>query len=321
MSRTPIALFVLAALAAPLAAHAETAALLPPSGVNVHEGYLSAAGSLARDYLEENGYQVVVVARPPDAPVASIEMSGGEAVAQAAGAGARYAVVVHVTRLSNSAKVKLTVYDATSNVVFYRGTLTAGSPDDLDAVMQRLVKGLVTGQPPAETGEIDTVTEKESDPLNKVTATSVRGLRLGAVVPFNKPEGSEDGLPGLGVFWLYDVRSFLADISLDFHSKENAGDFTVSLGAYYPFSRTNTTAYAGGGLRYGFSDYGGSASDGGSGMSVYAAGGVLFGRMSTVQLRGELGFFQNFFRETTFTDGPNEHSRSNGVIVSAGIGI
>jgi hypothetical protein len=293
------------------AAHAERIALLPVTGVNVHEGYLQATQDLVRGHLEEAGYQVV----PIPGPNGSSEIDPGTAVGLAQQVQARYAVVVHITRLGNSAKVKLTAYDAATAQVAYRGQLSAGSPDDMDAVSERLAKGMATGQPPADTGEIDTVTEKESDPLLKRTATNVFGVRIGVVTPLNRPsEGSEEGLPGLGVFWLYDVRSFLADISLDFHTKGGEGDFTVALGAYYPTSRANTTPYIGGGLRYGTADYGAGGS---SGVSAYAGLGLLLGRLSTVQLRGEADFFFNLFRE----DAAGSPTRSAGLMLSAGIGF
>jgi hypothetical protein len=297
-------------------ARAESAALLPVSGVNVHEGYLAAASSVARDHLEQNGYAVVVA---PGAPGA-VEMAGADAVSQARAMGARFGVVVHVTRLGASAKVKLTAYDATSNMVSYRGMLTALTPEDLDVVMARLVKGMSTGQPPQDTADIETVTEKESGALNKVQATSVFGVRMSGVMPLNSPDGAGDGMPGLGVFWLYDVRTFLADISLDFHAKDDNGDFMVSLGAYYPFSRDNTTMYAGGGLRYGVTEYGG---EGGTGMAAYGAFGLLFGRLSTVQVRGELALFQNFFREREINDTGDlvDSSRNTGVLLSGGLGF
>jgi hypothetical protein len=111
------------------------------------------------------------------------------------------------------------------------------------------------------------------------------------------------------------VRSFLADITLDYHTSGGEGDFSVALGAYYPFSRTNTTPYIGGGLRYGYADYG---YDGGWGVSAVGSVGVLFGRLSTVQLRGEASFFFNMFEEENFE---GERARSAGLLVSAGIGF
>lgn len=299
----------------PAAAHADRVALVPASGTNLHEGYLQAAQDLARGHLEGAGYEVVTL----DGPNGTREPGASECTAAAQSAQAHLAVVVHVTRLGNSAKVKLTAYDASTGQVYYRDQLTAGSPDDIDAVLERLAKGMATGRPAEATADIHTVTQKEADPLRKRLATNVFGVRIGGVAALHRPDGgSEDVLPGIGVFWLYDVRTFLADVSIDFHSRDDHGDFSVGLGSYYPLSQENTAPYVGGGLRYGVSDYGGDASDGGDGVSVHASAGVLIGRLTTVQLRGQLDYFFNLFSERLPT---GETVSSNGLVASFGIGF
>ena len=298
-------------LATTSVAHADRVALMPTSGVNVHEGYLQATHAVAQGYLEKAGYEVVTIGGPH----ATMEPDYSTAVTAGRQVSARYVVVVHMARLGNSAKVKLTAYDAASGQVAYRDQLDAANPDDIDPVLARLVRGMATGQPASDTGDINTVTAKEADPLRKRKATNVFGLRIGVVMPTTRPDGGEEqGLPGMGLFWMYDVRTFLAEVATDFHAKDGEGDFTVSIGAYYPFSKDNTTAYAGGGLRYGMADYGGGSD---SGISAYAALGALMGRLSTVQLRGEVAFFINLFE-----NGPTEaKATSTGLLVNAGIGF
>lgn len=294
-------------------ARADRAALLPVAGVNVHEGYAAAAQSLTRDALQQAGFEVVALQGAPGA----VEASPPDAVAAAQQVGARIAVVVQVTRLSSTAKVKLVVYDGATGAMLYVGSLAASTPDELDKVLTRLVQGFVSGKAPADTAQIDSVTQREADPYLKLKANQVFGVRMGVVAPLNRPDsGDESGLPGLGIFWLYDVRTFLAEVAMDFHQKDNEGDFTIAIGAYYPFSRTNTTAYLGGGMRYGAADYGGE--DGDSGISGYVAGGVLFGRLSSVQLRGEVGYFQNLFASS---DSSSNKIHAGGVMASVGIGF
>lgn len=299
-------------LAAPTVAHAERVALLPASGVNVHEGYLAASHAVARGHLETSGYEVV----PVPGQHATGEPSANDAIMSARQMGARYAVVVHIARLGSAAKVKLTAYDAATGQVAYRDQLDAGTPDDMDPVLARLVKGMATGKPARDTADINTVTEKEADPLRKRRATSVFGLRIGVVIPATRPEsGKETGIPGMGIFWLYDVRSFLAEVAFDFHAKDGEGDFTIGIGAYYPFSKENTSFYAGGGLRYGSADYGDSSMS--SGISAYGGLGVLLGRLSTVQIRGEVDYFVNLFQ-----DGEDGYeSNSSGVLLNVGVGF
>ena len=306
--------FTVLGLATASAAHAaDRIALLPVAGVNIHEGYAAAAQSLTRDALQGNGFEVVAIPGAGGTQEATPQVAMGLAQSN----GARFAIVMQVTRLSSLAKVKLAAYDAATGQMVYVASLSAGTPDDLDKVITRLVAGFATGKPPTETAEIDTVTQQEADPYLKQKATQVFGVRMSVVAPLNRPDGSDEGgLPGLGIFWLYDVRAFLADVSLDFHSKENEGDFTVALGAYYPFSRSNTTLYLGGGIRYGAADYGNESQ---SGIGGFGGAGVLFGRLSTVQLRGEVMYFQNLFSSTNNEGSDGVHT--GGIMASAGIGF
>lgn len=314
MRRLLAFLVLLAGTLGATAAHAaDRIAVLPVAGVNIHEGYAAAAQQLTRDALQAGGFEVIAI----PGPGGTIEPTPQQAIGTAQQNGARFAIVVQVTRLSATAKVKLVGYDGATGQMVYVASLSAGTPDDLDKVLTRLVQGFATGKPPTETAEIDTVTQQEADPYLKQKATQVFGVRMSVVAPLNRPDGSDQGgLPGLGIFWLYDVRSFLADVSLDFHSKENEGDFTVALGAYYPFSRTNTTLYAGGGIRYGAADYGAESQ---SGIGGFAGLGVLFGRLSTVQVRGEVMYFQNLFSSTN--DEGSDGVHTGGIMASAGIGF
>jgi hypothetical protein len=295
----------------PGAARADRVALMPTSGVNVHEGYLAATHAVAQGHLEKAGFEVVTIGGPH----ATMEPDYNTAVTAGRQVSARYTVVIHMARLGSSAKVKLTAYDTASGRVSYRDQLDAANPDDIDPVLARLVRGMATGQPASDTADIETVTQKEADPLRKRKATNVFGIRIGVVLPTTRPEdGDEPGLPGMGLYWMYDVRTFLAEVATDFHAKGGEGDFTVSIGAYYPFSRENTTAYAGGGLRYGMASYGG---DSGTGISAYGAVGALLGRLSTVQLRGEAAFFMNLFQNGD----SGAEATSTGVLINAGIGF
>ncbi|MCG8417831.1 MAG: hypothetical protein MJE77_07795 [Proteobacteria bacterium] len=291
-------------------------ALLPVSGTNVHEGYLQATQDFLRAHLESTGtFEVALIAGANS----TREIMSYEAVGRAREIGAIVAVVVHVSRLGSTARVRLAAYDVKTAYMVHVDEMAAESPEDLDKVLKRLAIGLATGKKAHQVAEIDTVTQKEADALLKQKATNVVGMKIGAVTPVSRAGEGETALPGLGLFWLYDARSFLADISVDFHYKSGDGDISIGLGAYYPFNKSNTTPYLGLAVRYGRAGYtAGSESRGGTGVSVHATFGVLIGRLSTVQLRGETSFFVNTFDEE---DSFGMKSRANGVVVSAGIGF
>ncbi len=317
-----MSIVVLGIALAASSARAEKVALLPASGVNVHEGTLEAAQDILRGELMKTGrFQIAQV---PGA-VTKQEASLDDAVAAARMQSAELAAVLHVTRLGNVARLRLTAYHSGNGQVVYVDELPAASPDDMPAVLARLAQGFATGKPAADNAEIDSVTEKEQTAYRKRRATNVFGLELGYLLPLNDPrdgEGEQLALPGFALFWLYDARTFLADVAVGFHTDGDEGDFWVGLGVYYPFSRKDFAPYVGGGLRYAFTQYGG---DGGSGMVALISGGVLLGRLSTVQIRGEVQYFFNLFRERPeeIAEGMfiGEPTRSHGIGVNLGIGF
>ena len=280
------------------ASAAERVAVLPISGVNMHPGYLEAAGDILKSHLLETGrYDVVLVQGPPGTQ----ETGKDAAVAAARQAGANLAAVVHITRLAGIARIRFTVYRADTGAALHVDSIAiAGGPDDLDPALKRLAVGLATGRPASQTGDIDSVTQKEADPLLKQTATKSWGVRIGAIYPLNRPQGDAAAAPGLGFFWLYDMRVFMAEAWLDFavSNRDKAGAFNIGIAGYYPFSKRNFTPYVGGGVAYSVVDFGGG---GASGIRLHAAGGALVGRLWSVQLRGEVGYFLN-----TFSEAPGE---------------
>jgi hypothetical protein len=268
-------------------------ALLPVSGTNVHPGYLDAARDLMKDHLIGTGrFMVITVAGEPG----TVETPAEVAVAKGREAGASLTIVVHLTRLAGTGRLRLIAYDVGSGNYSHADSIAiAGGPDDLDPALKRLAVGLATGQPASQTADIESVTQKQADPLLKESATKIFGLRLGAIVAFNRPANLETAaLPGIGIFWMYDARTFLGEVGLDLHTADSGHGFSVSIGGYYPFSRGNLTPYLGTSASYSFVELGGA---GANGIRVAPAFGMLFGRLSTVQFRGEIGYFFHTFGE------------------------
>jgi hypothetical protein len=302
MTRTHLKLLaVIVTLATPAISRAADApagpprkvALLPVSGVNVHPGYLEAARDLMKDHLIGTGrFNVVTIAGPPGTMETPVDV----AVARGREVGAGLAIVVHLTRLAGTGRLRVVAYDVGSGNYTYADSIAiAGGPDDLDPALKRLAVGLATGRPSSETADIESVTQHQADPLLKEAATKIFGLRLGAIVAFNRPADLDTAaLPGLGIFWMYDARTFLGEVALDLHTADSGHGFSVSIGGYYPFSRGNLTPYLGTSASYSFIELGGA---GASGIRLAPAFGMLFGRLSTVQFRGEIGYFFNTFGE------------------------
>jgi hypothetical protein len=270
----------------------EKVALLPVTGANIHPGYLDAARDILKDHLLSTGrFNVITVA----GDAGTVEASADQAIARGRDAGAELSIVVHLARLSGTGRVRLIAYRVSSGALAHTDSIAvAGGPDDLDPALKRLAVGLATGKQAGQTADIESVTQKDSDAYLKQTATKMFGLRLEALVAFNRPNEETGAIPGIGVFWMYDARSFLGEIALDVYTAEAGSAFSAGIGGYYPFSRENFTPYAGTSVAYSIIDFGGA---GANGIRIAPVFGVLFGRLSTVQIRGELGYFFNTFGE------------------------
>lgn len=269
-------------------------ALMPPSGVNVWANHLEAARDVLKGHLIGRGHFDVVML--PGAPTI-YEPSVEETLAAARGAGAALVAVLHLTRLEATGRARLVVWRVDSGQVDHADQIAlAGGADDLDPAMARLVAGLVEHRPVRQVGQIDTVTNAETLPLLKQRATASLGLRLGGVLATNRPTGDALFVPGMGGFILYDAREYLGELFLDIERSGTEGVSIVNLGvgAYLPFSQSNLMPYVGGGAAWSFVDLGGS---GASGVRLHLSTGLLLGRLSTLRVRLEGGYFLNTFGE------------------------
>jgi hypothetical protein len=292
-------------------------AVLATTGDNVAPELLNAAGELLKDHLQRTGAYTVVV---PGGPPAVREPTAVEAAQAATQLGAEQAIVMRITHFGTSARIRINAYAAgTGQVVYWDSIVISGGPDELDPVIQRLVHAMLIGKPVRDSAEIDTVTEKEAYNLTRRTANKSFGVHLFTLLPFNTAGGSFSAVPGGGIFWLYDARSWMADIALDLGGHSF---YDVAIGGYYPFLREDFTPYIGGVVRLAHMTLGG---DGASGISLQPTAGILLGRLSTVQLRAEVGFFLNTFSESevqTVAGGPpTPRHFSDGFVIDVGLGF
>ncbi len=308
-------LLVVTLLAARTAAAAETVAVLPATGTNVHEGHLAAATEWLRSELERTGrFAIVPVASP--AP-AGQEATPVQAAEVARTAGATLAVELRITRLGTNALVRLAAYRPDGTLA-HSDQMTVAGPDDLEPALRRLADGLATGRPASELARIDTVTGRESTAYLREEINRSFGVRLGTAVVFDRvgASNSTGSASGAGVFWLYDARTWLADLSFDVLGSSGNRIVAIGMGAYYPLQRSNVTPYLGGGGAYAWVSHGG---DGASGLQLRAGGGLLVGRLSDLQIRIDAQAFVNTFEERNPATGVSRAAR--GLIVTGGLGF
>jgi hypothetical protein len=300
-------LFSLFSMAAPAAAGSPIA-LAPTKGVSVHQDFIDAVNALALNTLEEAKEEVI--------DLTSLDAENFLDVATKEGA--QRILRLDMIRLGERVKLSARLMNSSGETIA-RQSLAAGTPDDLDKVVARLIRAVISGQLVNENQSIYDVTEEEEARLKKKQATNYFGLTLGALTHFATP-GDEDAFnPGLGVFWLYDPRTFLAEI--DFHWYIPKGDSTsinLGLSGYYPLTRGDICPYVGGGLSFAVRASDNSAGDNesgqeGYGLSANIGAGILMGRTSSVTLRADIRFFQDTFK--------TGNTAANGLTYNIGIGF
>ena len=321
----------------------QTVAVLPVTGDNVSPEILSAADDILKDHLQRAGvYAVVEAPRTPPAaapaapgvapmpPPPSQEPTAAAAAQMGASLGAELSVLVRLTHFGNSARLRLTAYaTGTAQVVYWDSILINGGPDELDVAIQRLVNGMKTGKPVRDSAELETVTDKESQRLNRREANKSFGLRLTSCCRSTRRTESSRRSPRGGLFWLYDARSWMADVAVDIGGGASDRFFAdAALGAYYPLLREDFTPYVGGQIRWAEMTLGGS---GAGGLTLQPTIGILLGRLSSVQIRVEGGYFFNTFGEAgattydsttgTLVSGGGDKHYGRGFVFSAGIGF
>jgi hypothetical protein len=140
------------------------------------------------------------------------------------------------------------------------------------------------------------------------------GLRLGAVTALSSAASGTKTAPGGGAYFLFDMPGLLLDVSADVFAGEGARLVGAGFGAYFPMIDDETTPYLGGGMKLGWSRFGG---DGAFGLLPFGAVGLLIGRSWTPQVRIELAYF---VATATERRGPGFASRhANGPIMTFGI--
>lgn len=290
--------------------------LMPASGLNVSPGILDAARDLLKDHLQRTGRFTVLTGSGAST---TDEPTGAMAVEQAAAAHAQQAAVLRLTHLGTSTRIRFTVYALTGQVVYWDSMAISGGPEQMDVVLERLVHAMVIGKPVRESAELETVTDDETNQLNRRNANKTFGLHLFTLLPFNTPSGKTTAVPGVGLFWMYDARSWMADIAVDLGGHDGNLVFDVGLGAYYPFFRTDFTPFIGGKIKYGYFSYGGSGS---AGVSLEPTFGMLLGRTSSVQVRAEVGYFVDTFPESPkATSSVTDDRVSHGLALTVGLGF
>jgi hypothetical protein len=157
---------------------------------------------------------------------------------------------------------------------------------------------------------------RSSEPPPRYLAPVAWGVRLGGLAAYGAPNSGRTAVGG-GAYALFDARGLLADVSADAFAGRDATSVTGGLGVYWPaLAGENTSPYLGGGLRLGWTRFGG---DGTFGLQICGAVGLLASRQWSPHVRLELAWFWNTMGERPSGGGADRYA--HGPMATLGLGF
>jgi len=249
--------------------------------LNLAYDYQYSISKLFQGYVRDQGkYEIVL-------PAWNNEQypneSQDETQSRARELGAPFFIKSDMNALGDLIIVTMSMFRTDNGQETWNGLLKANKLDDLDPIMVTFAKNLGEKEVTTTTGDIYTVTEEEGKELAEVETKISVGLLLGGAYPFGHTFA-----PGFGILTTYDNRNviFGLDANIFFKQENTLGYLDIT--ADYPFSSSKNTAFAGGGLGYGWlsvhEDPEFENADITSGLMVFAGGGVILNRTSSVRL-------------------------------------
>lgn len=143
------------------------------------------------------------------------------------------------------------------------------------------------------------------------------GFRLGGVTAVGNAAGETRTVIGGGMYMMFDIPDLLAEVSADVYTGESRSRMIqAGLGAYIPLADGETIPYFGGGLKLGWSRFGG---DGTWGLQPFLGVGALVGRSWSPHIRVDVQWFYTTGTERRTPDAPSRHA--HGPMFLFGIGF
>ena len=283
--------------------------MAPFSMVGLNEDFGVAAEKLMNAYIDDNGRFVLInYAEDDSVKVGDRESANNIAIKK----NCTKFIMAEFTRLGENVITAFKLYDINNEAPVWSDRLKAKNPDDFDPIIQRVAKNIGTKRKATNDDDIYTVTEQETKNPKKKGVTSYWGGKIVGSLPLNPSDAKVDA--GLGLFVLYDARDLLFGFDWTMTNLGEDSDkhtlIDLTLSAFYPFTTSNITPYAGGGLSYSwrttrynsFYDnndrYHSSKDYKTNGLSMQIGGGVLFNRASRVMFIAQAQYFFDFFESS-----------------------
>ena len=223
--------------------------LAPFSMVGLNEDFGIAAEKLMNAYIDDNGRYVLVNHSEDD----SVKVGDRESINQKAiEKNCTKFIMAEFTRLGENVITSFKLYDINNENVVWSDRLKAKNPDDFDPIIQRVARNIGTTKKATNDDDIYSVTEQETKKPRKKGVTSYWGGKIVGSLPLNPSEAKMDA--GLGFFVLYDARDLLFGFDWTMSNLGESNDkptlIDLTLSAFYPFTSSNISPFAGGGLSY-----------------------------------------------------------------------
>lgn len=254
--------------------------------LNVHPDYQYSTSKLLKTYVDSNGrYEMVL-------PSKTDSLSGMETLDEiqnkARLLNANYFLIGEMNALKDIMIITISLYKTADGQKVWTDILKARTVDDLDPILQLIAKSLGTTMKASEAEDIYSVSQYNSPALNKRNANTSFGVFIGGTYTFY-PHVQNNFSSGLGLKLSYDTRNLIFDINGELYFSV-IDIYNLNLNVLYPFSKGAQTPFLGGGLGFGGHSIDTNSSEfmtsSNGGLLLYAHGGYLFNRTSTVQVRG-----------------------------------
>lgn len=271
--------------------------------INMHDAYQNTMTRLLKNYIENQGLYEVVLPNKPDSVYVVERFTDAQKNAKAQKAA--YVLMGEMNRLDQRVILSVKLYNTSDGSLAWSDMLKAETPDDFDPIFARVAETINTDRKASKELDIYTVTDYESEELEKVEANYSFGVQVGGGGTFFK-DVDNNAPAGVGIVFAYDTRDFIIDVRGELYYSD-VDIREVSINLLYPISpKARHTFFAEGGIGYSGIDLEQTPSEfdpyyneyietyesnSGAGMMLHLGGGFLVNRHSSVNLRlGLRGF-------------------------------
>lgn len=261
--------------------------VFPFEGVDLPEATRIGAAQALAMYLTEQGYQVFPV--PTDIrPGTSLDVAR-EAARRS---GADVYVLGYITRLGETSIVQVRGYALEGETPVYADHLTVDRAEDLAPALSRMAGALAGNGKASTSRDIYSVTAREQSELRREKATGYCGVRLGGISFV--AGGPDELLTGAGIYGLSDARFALFEFAGSIYGGGGSTYLALDIGGFIPLTDSAVAPYVGGGISLSRLDP--DSGRGAGGLGLFAGGGVLLARTSSVNVRADLRYLVNTYQ-------------------------